>query len=155
MRPPKTSINLHILYSIPYVFLLGLQRHVQTWRIQSSLRIRALLSSKSSLSTRRIFASLATHRTPSEDSDQTALMHSLIVVFAGRTYPLFLDAWVPVHVSFPIGHSSCIEYCRKSRYTFNPYLSSALFSPFPILGVSGVRFSFYFISNRKSYKQTV
>ena len=36
----------------------------------------------------RSFESLATHRVPWEDSDQTAWMRKLICVFAGRTYNL-------------------------------------------------------------------
>ena len=43
--------------------------------------------SESSLSALRKFVSLVTQNAPSEDSDQTARMRSLIWIFAGRTCP--------------------------------------------------------------------
>ena len=60
--------------------------HVHPTKIQISLRMRAVWS-ESSLSAWRYFASLAIQKAPSEDSDQTAQMRSLIWNFAGRTCP--------------------------------------------------------------------
>ena len=57
-------------------------------KTQISLRIHAAWL-KSSLSAWRNFASLAIQNAPSEDSDQTARMRSLIRIFAGRTCSKF------------------------------------------------------------------
>ena len=60
--------------------------HVRSTKTQISLRI-SVVWSESSPSTWRNFASLAIQNAPSEDSDQTARMRSLIWIFAGRTSP--------------------------------------------------------------------
>ena len=49
--------------------------------------VRPTKSRESFLSAWRNFASLAIQNAPSEDSDQTAQMRSLIWIFAGRTCP--------------------------------------------------------------------
>ena len=68
--------------------------HVRPTKILITLRMRTVWSvsacaqSESSLSAWRNFASLTIPNAPSEDSDQTARLRSLIRIFAGRTLPM-------------------------------------------------------------------
>ena len=79
--------------------------HVCPTKTQISLRIRAVLL-ESSLSAWRNIASLAIQNAPSEDSDQTARMRSLIWIFAGRTCS---------KVQFQTLWLKCIK-CSKAYY---------------------------------------
>ena len=75
--------------------------HVRQKKTQITLRMRAAWS-ESSLSAWRNFVTSAIVKAPSEDSDQTARMRSLIWIFAGGTCPevRFRTLW----------HISCIKY---------------------------------------------
>ena len=71
--------------------------HVRTAKIQISLCICVGLP-ESSLSAWRRFGYLATQREPCEDSDQTARMRKLILVFVGHTCSLFGKCCCPAHI---------------------------------------------------------
>ena len=64
--------------------------HVRQTKTQISLCIRAVWS-ESLLPALRNSASLAIQNAPSEDSDQTARMLRLILIFAGPTCPTVAD----------------------------------------------------------------
>ena len=105
--------------------------HVPSTKTQISLRIRAVWS-ESSLSAWSNFASLAIQNAPSEDSDQTAQMRSLIWIFAGRICREILFVRCGSYLFFVrlltwYYHLALSSFFRTSGRFIHPSVKSILF----------------------------
>ena len=81
-------------------------------KTQICKRNRAVWS-ESSLSTWRVFASLAIQNVPSKDSDQTARMRRLIWIFAGRTCPK-LRLWTFLFIYSVLLEHKNVHFCNTT-----------------------------------------